>query len=47
MGQLQRVFDYEGQQVRTTIIDGQVWFARWTQLGREFLLRLYFGEATA
>lgn len=27
MGQLQWVFDYEGQQVRTTIIDGQVWFA--------------------
>ena len=27
MGQLQRVFDCDGQQVRTTIIDGQVWFA--------------------
>jgi prophage antirepressor-like protein len=27
VGQLQRVFDYEGQQVRTTLIDGQPWFA--------------------
>ena len=26
MGQLQRVFDYEGQQVRTTLIDGRPWF---------------------
>ncbi|NMB26376.1 MAG: phage antirepressor Ant [Firmicutes bacterium] len=26
MNQLQRVFEYEGQQVRTTVIDGQLWF---------------------
>lgn len=26
MGQLQRVFDYDGQQVRTAVIDGQPWF---------------------
>lgn len=27
MGQLQRVFEYEGQQMRTTLIDGRPWFA--------------------
>ena len=26
MGQLQRVFDYDGQQVRTAVIDGQPCF---------------------
>lgn len=26
MNQLQRVFEYEGQQVRTVVIDGQPWF---------------------
>ena len=27
MGQLQRVFEYEGQSVRTKVVDGQAWFA--------------------
>ena len=26
VNQLQRVFDYDGQQVRTAVIDGQPWF---------------------